>query len=307
MNFLATLNQVVVLFILMLIGFGVKRLKLIEDSFNRNLSNLLFYIIMPAMIINAMDYSFSPQLLIKGFWLIMAGFFVMALSGVVGIIYTKSIKEDKLSKNVYQFGIMISNFGYMGFPVCELLYGKEGLFYAALFNIPIFIIVNSIGVLIIARGSKRSAGIDLKNIFNPPVISVFVGLLFFIFSVKLPSPITNSVKMVAATTTPLSMMLAGISLANARVADLFFNYKVYVVTFIRLIVLPMLVLIILKAVGATGYMLSIPVIITAMPIAANVSLLAEKYESNAYLAAQTVFISTLISILTIPVIAWIVR
>lgn len=303
MNFMVTLDQTLVLFILLLIGFIVKRLRIVDDSFSKNLSNLLFYIVMPTMIVHAMNYPFSFDALINSGWLALAGFGVLIFSGIVALIVVKWMKVDPLSRNIYEFGMIFSNFGFMGFPLIEALWGKEGIFYASVFNIPIFILVNSWGIMLIKRGREKSMKVDFKSVINPPVIAVIVGLAMFVFQVKLPKPVEMSIGMVADTTTPLSMILAGILLANASFKKMFLGYRIYLVSFIRLIFLPLCILLFMRMIHMNAYMVDIPVMITAMPVAANASILAERYEGDAYLGAQCVFLSTFLSILTIPLIA----
>jgi hypothetical protein len=240
----------------------------------------------------------------EGFWLIVISVGTIIFSFIVAIITVKLLKVDPLSRNIYQFGIMFSNFAFMGYPVVEALFGEQGILYASLFSIPIYFLFNSLGIMIIKRGKAKYINMDLKNIVNPPFMAVIIGFCIFIFSLKIPKPVAMSINMLASTTTPLSMILAGLILANAKFSELFNNYQVYVVTSIRLILLPVSLLFFLKAFDLNLMMTGIPVVITAMPIAANASILAEKYDGNSYLGAQCVFISTLLSVLTIPIIAY---
>mgnify|MGYP000188373060 CR=1 FL=1 len=303
MNFFVTLNQTFVLFLLLLIGFLIRKLNIVDASFSKNLSGLLFNIIIPAMIIYSMNYPFTIERLIQSGWLVIISVVVLIVSGIIGILVFGLIEKDALSRNIYEFGMIFSNFGYMGFPLSEAVFGRDSIFYTAVFTMPLYIAVNSYGVMMIKRGKDKFVKMDLKHVVNPPIVAVFIGFLLFLFSIELPKPIFMTVEMIANTTTPLSMILAGILLANGRFVEMFANGKVYLASFIRLLVLPLLMLFMLKLFTNDRYMIGIPVIITAMPIAANCSILAEQYDGDAYLGAQCVFISTLFSILTIPLIA----
>ncbi|MBZ4645580.1 MAG: putative permease [Clostridia bacterium] len=304
MDFFVTFNQILILFMLLLVGFITRKLNIVDASFSKNLSNFLFNITLPAMIIHGMNHSFSAEILTNGVWLIVISFGILAFSYVVAVLAVKWLKVDNLSRNIYQFGIMFSNFGFMGYPVVEALFGEEGILYVSMFSIPIHFLFNSLGIMVIKRGESNSVKMEPENVINPPFLATIAGLFIFVFSLKIPEPITMSIKMIGSTTTPLSMILSGLILANARPNELFSNYKVYIVSFIRLIFLPVIVLFILKAFHLNLLMIGIPVVITAMPVAANASILAEKYDGNAYLGAQSVFISTLLSVLTIPIIAY---
>ncbi|MDK2811413.1 MAG: malate permease [Petroclostridium sp.] len=306
MSFLTTFNQILVLFILLMVGFTVRRLNLVDSSFSKNLSNFVFNIVFPAMIIYSMDYPFSFKTLIDGIWLIVISLGVVIFSGVVSIVTVKLLKVDRLSENVYHFGILFSNFSFMGFPVTSALYGKEGMFYTSIFIILLRLLFNTLGVVIMQRGQENTVKIDFKSIINPPIVAVVIGLIMFLFSLDFPKPISMSISMIASTITPLGMIIVGLILANEKFSEMFSNYKVYVVSFIRLVFLPLCVLLVLKVLGFESLMIGIPVIITAMPMAASASILAEKYNGNSYLGAQCVFISTLLSIITIPLIALLV-
>ncbi len=303
MNFLDTLYQILVLFILLLVGFTVRKLKLVEDTFTKNLSNFLFYIIIPAKIIDAMNYDFSAQTLMKSGWLMLMGLIISIFSYCFSILVVKLFKTDAISRNIYQFALTFSNFGFMGYPVIEAIFGDIGVFYAAVFNISNYILVNSLGVMLIKRRAAKRIEMDSKNLINPPIMAVVIGLILFIFSIELPMPIAASIKMIGSPTSALSMMLVGMLLSNAKLSEMFTDIRVYIVSFIRLIVLPIFVLVILRLFAVDTLAIGIVVVITAMPVAANTSILATKYDGNAYLAAQCVFISTLLSVITIPFIA----
>jgi len=303
MDFFITLNQTFVLFLLLIIGFVIRKMNIVDAAFSKNLSNLLFNIIMPAMIIYSMNYPFTVERLIQSGWLIVISFAVLIFSAVAGILLFGKIEKDELARNIYEFGMIFSNFGFMGFPIVETLFGREGTFYAAIFNMPIFLAVNSYGIMIIKRGREKSTKMDFRNVINAPIVAVFIGFFLFLFSIELPKPVFMTIEMLAETTTPMSMILAGILLAGGGFLEMFSNAKVYIVSFLRLIVLPLCVLFVMKLFTDDIYMIGIPVIITAMPIAANSSILAEKYDGNAYLGAQCVFISTLLAVITIPIIA----
>ncbi len=303
MNFVDTLNQILVLFMLLLVGFAVKRMILVEASFTKNLSNFLFYIIIPARIIDAMSHDFSVETLVQSGWLLATGLSVLIFSYLFSILVVNLLKVDPLSRNIYQFAVIFSNFGFMGYPVIEAMFGGVGIFYAAVYNISNYILINSLGIMLIRRREAKRIKIDFSNLINPPIVAVAIGLFLFIFSIELPMPITASIKMIGSPTSALSMMLVGMLLARAKLSKMLTNTSVYIVSFIRLILLPGIVLIVLRLLAVDSLAIGIAVIITAMPVAANTSILATKYDGNAYLAAQCVFISTLLSIITIPIIA----
>lgn len=302
MDIKIVLNQVSVLFILLVTGVVIGKLKLGGKDFGRNIASLVFHLALPAMIVSSMSYPFSLSMLTNGGRLIAIGIAVMLISYGASLIALRFLRVDALSRNIYQYGILFSNFGFMGYPIIEALLGREGVFYASLFNLPIYLLINSYGIMLIARGEKSRINMKLKNILNAPILAVLLGFCMFLLSVKLPGTLAVSLSMIGAMTTPLSMILIGFILSAARLKQLFCSFKVYLVSLIRLVVLPMIVLIVLKALNLGSMITAVAVITTAMPVAVNASILAEKYKGNSFLAAQLVFISTLLSAITIPII-----
>ena len=303
MDFSIVFNQILILFILLVIGFISRKLNIVDEDFSKSLSNFLFNIIFPAMIIDAMSYPFSVDMLVDSGWLILISTIVLLISIGLSFFITYILNVNKFAKNVYMFALIFSNFAFMGFPVIEALFGKEGVFYAAIYNLPIFFLVNSFGIMLIKRRKDNGFSFSLKNVLNVPFITTIIGFLFFLFSIELPFVISSSVEMMAQMTTPLAMVLAGLVLANAGFKRIFSNYKVYIISIIRLIILPIIVLILLKSFKFDLIIVGIPVMITAMPVAVNLSVLTEKFYGDSYSAAQCVFISTLLSLFTIPIIA----
>ena len=258
------------------------------------------------MIIYSMDYPFSFKALLDGGLLIVISLAVMALSGAVALIFVKSIKVDKLAENIFVFSIFFSNFTFMGIPIIFAIYGKEGIFYTSIFIVVIRLLFNTLGIMVMQRGSitpkKRNPG----NILNPPIIAVLAGIIIFTFSIHIPKPVSLFLGSLAATMTPFGTIIVGLQLAEENFAGMFNDYRVYLVSFIRLVLLPLITYSGLKMFQLNPMIVGIPVVITAMPVAASVAMLADKFNGNTYLGSQCVFISTILAIFTIPFIVLLV-
>lgn len=306
MEFLTTLENVSSLFALILVGYVIRKLNILDKNFTKPLSDFLFYVSLPAMIISAMNFPFSPDLLIDSLRLVLIGVIVMVVSITLSYFVSKILSEDYASKNVYEFAMIFSNFAFMGLPITGAIFGKEGIFLASVFSVPIYVCVNSYGIMLMQRDSKGWKGITPSNLINPSLIAIIIGFGLFVLSLELPKFILSPLNMIGSTTTPLSMVLAGMLLAGVSLKHLFGNYRVYVVTFIRLLGLPLLVLVVLRIFVSDPLLVGVPVIVTAMPVAANVSILSEKFGGDSRLSAQCVCVSTFLSILTVPLIGWLV-
>jgi malate permease and related proteins len=298
MGFGNIFNQVIVLFLIMLIGYGASKRGIIDKRVNKGLTELLMNITLPAMIIVSFNYSYSEEMLLKSMTLLGYSIVIhLTLTVFSKVIYFRYPDNMKGSA---RFMTIFSNCGFMGYPIIESVYGKEGVFYAAIFNIPFNILIWTIGVALFTNRK------DLKNIksiiLNPGIVSVAIGLVFFVFSIKLPVPIYNTLDLVGRITTPLSMIVIGAMLGEISLKEIFIGKELYYASFIRLIVVPLAGLAIFKYFGVEGMLLGIPVLILAMPGAANTALIAEKYGSNSIFASRAVFLTTVLSLLTIPLV-----
>ena len=308
---MGTLSQIFVLFLLLIIGYGAKKFKLISNNMNHDVSNLILFIALPAMMITSLSsYDFSLEMLIQSGKLLAISWCVYALSITMGIVVPKLMKIEGSAKDIFQFTVVFSNVGFMGYPVVNAVFGAEGVFYTALYNLPFNILLWTYGVMVMSRPLRRGSkpimnekgSFDIKMLLNPGIVSVFIGFAMFLTSTKLPGPINDTLIMVGNTTTPLSMIFVGSILADMEAKKIFTNKHVFVGSMVRLIVLPLIVLVTLKLFQMNDMMIGIPVIITAMPAAANCAIFATKYGNDYHMGSQAVFISTLLSMISIPLI-----
>jgi hypothetical protein len=294
------LQQVFVIFLLIVIGAVVKRLRVVTDDVIREVGSLVLNVTLPAFLITSMNMEFSPSVLKSS-----AIFIVISLSVYVfGILMVKPatwlLKVDGKAMDVYEYIILFSNFGYMGYPVIDLIYGSQGVFYAAIYNLPFSFLVWTHGVHVLKRHTD-SAGIHSKRFhINASLVAIVTGFILFLLSVDLPAPIFDALALVGSMTTPLSMMFIGFILADSDFKQLTMDWKVYAFSVLRLLIMPVCVYLVLTTMGFEGLLLGVPVVISAMPAAANSAVIAAQYGSDYQLASRAIFISTLLSIATIP-------
>lgn len=298
MNNYKITNLVLVLFFMMVVGFYGRKKQIINQELNKGLSNIILNITLPLMIISSFNYEFSKEIL----GIAYKGFFLSIIIHIVIIFSSKFFyyRYNKDAKAVLRFITIFSNCGYMGYPVLESVYGKIGVFYGAIYNIPFNIFLWTIGVMLFTENKNMKS--FKKAFLNPGLISVTIGLLVFIFSIKLPYPVLKTVESIGAMTTPISMMVVGAMLADIKFKELFSGSAILYGVFVRLIFLPMTTLLILRLIGVEKILMDIAVIIVAMPAAVNTVVFSENHGGDSVLASKIVFLTTMLSILTIPVI-----
>jgi malate permease and related proteins len=298
MDYSKIVNQVIILFLIMVVGYFARKKDIINSEVNRGLSELLLNITLPFMIIASFNFEFSKDMLYKAGILLFYSFIIHIVSAIVSKYIYHRYPEK--TKGVLRFITVFSNCGYMGYPVVESIYGKIGIFYTAIFNIPFNIFCFTLGVMFYT-GQKDFKTMK-RALVNPGLISVAIGLILFVFSIELPFPVYRTLELVGSTTTPLSMIIIGSMLADIKVKDIFSGFELYYGLVVRLIVIPLVVLFVLKSFGVSGMYLGIPVLISAMPAAANTAVFAEKYGGDSAFASRMIFLTTVLSSITIPLI-----
>ena len=304
---MAGVSQVIVLFVLIVLGYYIKKKKMVSDEMTKDISSIVINFALPAFILNSMAFDFSKEVMMKSGILIVISFLVYGFAILTSKIFTKAVGAKGRTRDVYEYMCTFSNVGFMGYPVIYSVFGDIGVFYAAIYNLSFNLLTWSYGAYIICRNSDikavRPKGIIRKTLsfFNPALVAVTIGFILFVFSIKLPETVYSVLAMLGGTVTPLSMMSIGFILSEVDTSDIL-DLKVFLVSALRLIVLPVFVFGALKIAGFEGFLLSIPVILTGMPVAANTAIIAVRYDSDYHLASKGIFVTTLLSILTIPII-----
>ena len=291
-------NQVMVLFIIMMVGFYAKKKKFLNNTVDKGLSELLINITLPFMIVTSFNIKYEAAMVNNAQKILLYSFLIH-----ISLLFISKILFFKFPNNkqqVFRFITIFCNVGFMGYPVLESIYGGIGVFYAAIFNIPFNLLVWTVGVMIYT-GEKDFKSMR-KAMANPALIAVFIGLILFVFSIRLPLPIETSLKLVGSTTTPISMIIIGSMLAEMQFKNIFSDASIYYATFVRLLIVPMIIYVVLKFLKVDEFLLNICVILQAMPAAVTTAIIAEKYGGDSLLASQCVFITTIISVITIPIV-----
>lgn len=300
--FISLINQILVLFLIMAAGYAAKKTKALDQETIRGISMLILNVSLPALIVSSMQFPFSREMLNTG--LQIAFISVLTYIGLIAFsyAYVKVIKMDTAKLDVTQFALVFANVSFMGFPIISVLYGEQGVFYAALFNIPFQVLLVTLGVVLMTRHSETGSGkMNLrKALASPGLVAVFIGFGFFMLPISIPAPLLQSLQMMGSTITPLSMLLIGGMLADVTFSSVFGDRHLYVLTFVRLLLLPALVFIPLKLLGVEGMLLAIPVIIIGMPVATLTGAFARLYDADYYYASKIIFLTTLCSLITIP-------
>lgn len=304
MNFANVYNQIMILFLLMVWGYVFTKLKLITREAVDSFTTFIINIAMPALIIGGMMIPKTPEKLKASGMILLISICVYAVTFIMAKIVAKLLRVDNSKRGVYEFALMFSNVGFMGFPVIESIFGKEAIFFTAIYNIPFNILLYTIGISMVSVSDKKSR-INIKAFINSGVIASIIGFAIFLLPVTVPKPIEGVVNLVGSITTPMSMIIIGSMLASLSIKNMFGNWKVYVVSIVRVLIWPLLMYIVFRFIFniQETMFIGVPVIIAGMPVAANAAMMVQEYGNEPEVASQCIFMTTLASVLTIPLIS----
>lgn len=305
MSIWLVLEKVSIIFALVLLGYVYSKLTKQKDS--SVISKLVLNISVPASIlatITTADYNaIKDDLLI----LIIVSTCISVVTLALSFPFTRMLKmKSPAEKAVYRSALFFNNFGFMGWPICQLLFGNEGFLYAALYAIPLHLLVYSITPALMSAAGENKKIFDKSMLINIPFFATIIGLVVLISGLSLPTSLIDFLGMVGVTQTPLSMLVIGMILASANLKEILVGVGPYIYSLVRLLILPVAAFFVLRWIGLTGLLLSVPVVITAMPSGAMVVVLAQKHEADPLLASRLIVISTLLSVVTIPLISMLI-
>ncbi|MBO5351870.1 MAG: AEC family transporter [Lachnospiraceae bacterium] len=301
---LITLEQVSMLFILILTGFVCGKTGVVTEDGKKVLSNLLVMIIMPAMVLNSYLSEFNPEVLSN--LLLAFGLSTIAILIAMAVSFLLTLKMKSQNRTVIRFACSFSNAAYMGFPLIQALFGAEGMIYASAFVTMFNVIVWSVGYAMMSGEVKLRE--VLKSVGkNPVTYAVLLGLLLYLGRVPVPSVIQEPVRLVGSMTTPLSMMIIGIMIAGSRITSVLGNREVWFTVVTRLVLIPAVTFGLFYLLGVGGIVGSVILIQAACPTAATTSVLAIQFHHDETVGAGTVVLSTICSIVTLTVFAMLIQ
>lgn len=297
---LVTLQQVGILFILIIIGFICGKTGVVTAEGKKVLSNLLVTIIMPAMILNSYLSEFDPNVLSN--LLLAFGLSTVAMLLAMAISCLVSFKLKTPNKKVLWFAFSFSNAAYMGFPLVKGLFGDEGLLYASAFATMFNVIVWSVGYAVIS-GEMNAKQVAKSVGKNPVTYAVILGLIIYLGRIPVPEVVKQPISLVGAMTTPLSMIIIGAMIAGSKVKAILGNKEVWLSVVVRLVLIPVINFGLFYILGIGGMVASVVLIQAACPTAATTSVLAIQFGHDESVGAGTVVLSTICSIVTLTIFA----
>ena len=297
---LISLEQVAIMFIMIMLGYILVKTKLVNPDSKKSLSNILVYVVVPCMIINSFIATYDDSILENLLWSFLVSFILLVLGIVISFIIC--IRYKTSDKPILLFALMFSNASYMGIPLIQALFGDIGVIYASGFLTLFNILLWTVGYMVVSKTFNIKS--TLISILKTPIIySLIIGLLIFIFQIPIPNIIKTPLSLLGNMNTPLSMLVTGMIIGSSNIFNVIKNKYVWLSVSFRLLLIPLLCLgvtYLLSFFPISKDVLKIAFILMATPSAAITSIFAIKFNYNEDVAAGVVIISTILSIITLP-------
>ena len=296
------IQQVLIMFMLAAVGYICFRTKKITMEGCRTISNILIYLSLPCVIINSFLVEFSTEKLMGLLYSSLAAALVMVVSVVISRLF---FSKDA----ILNFASAFSNPGFFGIPLIVATLSDGAVFYVAAFIAFVNLLQWSYGVALLTTSTKEKAPWKKllpspKRLFTAPfMIATIIGLFFFLTRLPMPELIHKGIQYISGLNTPLAMFTIGIYLAQTNPARMFSKPKLYLLSAVRLFLIPLISMAVLFLLPAEFAELKMALlIVSACPTGSNVAVYAQLYDSDYTYAVETVIISTLLSIISIPLI-----
>lgn len=300
------LEQMVVLFLLMGMGFYCYKKGMITDESSKKLSAIVVNIANPAMVLTGC----MGETKIKGQELLQVAVIIVLIYAVLlGLARLVPRILQVPAKSVGTYGAMtvFSNIGFMGFPVISALYGREALLYASLFTIPYNTLIYTYGVSAMAiEDTGKKGTFSLGRIMNAGVISCIVAIIIYLLQIQVPAFIETTVTHLSNLTAPLSMMVIGASLATINLKKLFVDVKLLLFSAVKLLVIPLVGVWIIRGFVSNDIICGVCMVMLATPVGSMTAMLAQQYGGDYEMASKGVALTTVLSVLTMPFVAMLV-
>ena len=294
------LEVMVVLFIIVILGYVACKLGYMGDKFDKKLSSIVVDITCPLLVLSSvMGDELPDRTLILP--LLGVGFLTYILLLVFGFWVPRLITKNHDDQCMIGFALMFANVGFIGYPIVSSIFGPHAVFYAALLNMPNTFFIFTAGVMLI-KGEYSLKQFNPKVLVSPAMLGAFLAAIIVALGIHTPDIIARPVTMVGNITVPAALMIIGSSMAKLPIREIIGSPKVYITALLRLTIVPLSIYFLFKACEVSDLVNNINTVVIAMPVASFGTMFCLKYGRNPSLITETTFITTLGSIITIPLI-----
>lgn len=294
------LEVMVILFIIVILGYVACKLGYMGDKFDKKLSSIVVDITAPLLVLSSvMGDELPDRTLILP--LVGIGFLTYIILLVFGFWVPRLISKNRDDQGMIGFALMFANVGFIGYPIVSSIFGPKSIFYAALLNMPNTFFIFTVGVMLI-KGEYSIKQFNPKVLVSPAMIAAILAAITVALGLHTPDIIARPVTMVGNITVPAALMIIGSSMAKLPIKQIIGTPKVYIASVLRLTVVPLSLYFLFRFCGVNPLVNEVNTVVIAMPVASFGTMFCLKYGRNPALITEMTFITTLGSIITIPLI-----
>lgn len=298
------IKSVVTLFILIFLGFFLGKRKILHPDTAPQLCGFLVKVALPVTVFLSMQMEYDAGLVKSGAQIFIIAVVFHLVCMLIGMVTAKLLRVPDNQAGAWVFVCMFSNNGFMGFPLALSIYGNDGMFLMSIANVVTNFLIFSVGVKFMVKGYDVKEKISLKKmVINNINIAVVLGLLCYFMQLRLPAIVLDTLQYVGNITAGLSMIVVGLSMAKLDIRQMLRGKNAYLLTAMRLLVIPLLTVGVLKLLPLRmdAMMLGVLALMSALPAPSSVTILSEQYRTNTAFGSQIIFLSTICCLITIPV------
>lgn len=291
------------LFAIVIVGYVAGKLGYLGGDFDRQLSSVVINITCPALILSSAMTGELPdrQYILP---LLLISVITYAVLTLFAFRLPRYLTGNPADEGIIGFALMFGNVGFMGYPVVASIFGHEAVFYAAVLNVVNTFTVFTIGtILITGRNGVEGSRFQKKVLYSTPMIAAYLTMLIVALRIdNIPGFVSQPLTMIGNITVPAALLIIGSSMSHLSLRTMFGNATIYTTALLRLVVLPLGMYYLCRMLGFSEFVVCINTVVIAMPVATYGTILCLKYEKDTTVMTEVTFITTLLSMLTIPML-----
>ena len=286
----------------MLIGFYLGKKGVLDSATKNKMSTIVLMFTSPALCIASVT-TLKERNDSLVFTLLLIGAILYMVLPFIGWIVAKTLRVGKDLTGTYMCMIIFSNTAFMGYPVVQALFGDEAIFYTLILHMPFNILFYSLALYLFGKDAGKGVKFEVRKLLNTGFISGLLALLIYFLNWNMPELLAEPLRFVGNTTMPLSMIIIGASLSSYSLKEVFGTPRMYLLTLIRLVIMPIIVFALISLITDNTMVIHVGTVIAAMPVASMVAMGSAQYEKQGKHAALAVALTTITAMITIPLVA----
>lgn len=286
----------------MAVGFYLNKKNILDQETSKKMSAMVVNFTAPLLIISsASQVAGDNQSVIL--LMLFSGLFLYFLFPVISLAAAKLVHAPSDCRGVYQCMVMLANTAFMGYPVVQALYGESAIFYTTIFNFGYNILFYTYGSFLMDKDAGQASKFEPRRLLSAGFLAGMVALIIPFSGITLPDMILQPCSFIGNITTPMSMLIVGSNMANYPLCDIFSEKRIYVMAFIRLLVMPVLTAAYMSLLTDDPLLICMTAMTIGMPVGSMVAMASSKYEKQGRIGSISVVMTTICSMATIPILA----